>query len=340
MNMKNKLIGFINQPRKVAFIIGGLGLVFILGGYFLIQKNRSNYLPVKIDTQDIVRNNSVTLGFLSSGRIANVFVKTGDKVTAGQTLAALDSGNASGALAQAEANYQKIINGATSPAIEVAKAQVNTAQVNLDQAVKIQKTNVDNAYRTLLNSTPEAIADGYTTDIQVPTISGNYIGNTEGQINLTIYNTGNSTSFTVSGLADGTGTVTTTNPQPIGNSGLFIKFPTTNMNVNNWTITIPNKKATNYVSNLNNYNLALETQRQTIANLQAVLSTAKANLDSIVAKARPEDIASAKGALQIAQAAYNNTIIVAPADGVVKSVSINKGEIANANVAAIELEIK
>ena len=340
MNMKNKLIGFINQPRKVAFIIGGLGLVFSLGGYFLIQKNRSNYLPVKINLQDNIKNNSVTLGFLSSGRISNVFVKAGDKVTAGQVLATLDSGNASGALAQAQANYQKIINGATSPAIEVAKAQVNTAQVNLDQAIKTQKTNVDNAHRTLLNSTPEATADGYTTDIQVPTISGNYIGDSEGQINLKIYNTGNGTSFSASGLTEGTGTVTTTNPQQIGNSGLFIKFPTTNMNADNWTISIPNKKAANYVTNLNNYNLALETQKQTIANLQAVLSAAKANLDNIVAKARPEDIANAKGALEIAQAAYNNTIIVAPADGIVKSVSINKGEIANANVAAIELATK
>ena len=68
---------------------------------------------------------------------------SGDAVKAGQVLAALDSENTLGALTEAkaayqnaQANYDKIINGATGTAIDVGKAAVNTAQVNLDGITK------------------------------------------------------------------------------------------------------------------------------------------------------------------------------------------------------------
>ena len=58
-----------------------------------------------------------------------------------------------------------------------------------------------------------------------------------------------------------------------------------------------------------------------------------------VSNARPEDVASATGALQVAQGAYDNDFIYAPADGLVTSVNISVGEIASANSRVISLTV-
>ena len=110
---------------------------------------------------------------------------------------------------------------------------------------------------------------------------------------------------------------------------------------------IPNKNAANFNMNNNAYNLALQTKEQAIASAQALLDQANTALTAVVTTARPEDIAvasaqveSAKGALQIAESTYKNTIITAPADGTIINVAITAGQIATPNTPAIELLTK
>jgi multidrug resistance efflux pump len=86
---------------------------------------------------------------------------------------------------------------------------------------------------------------------------------------------------------------------------------------------------------------------QAVNNAQSALNQANAALALKESPARTEDLAIAKaqvestqGALQIAQAAYDNTIITAPIDGTILSVSISAGQIATANTAAIEISSK
>jgi len=82
--------------------------------------------------------------------------------------------------------------------------------------------------------------------------------------------------------------------------------------------------------------LALSAKEQAINGAQATLDQANASLTALVTAARPEDVAAAEGAVQIAQAAYENTIITAPTDGTVVSVNISPGQIATPNAPAIE----
>ena len=111
----------------------------------------------------------------------------------------------------------------------------------------------------------------------------------------------------------------------------------------NWKINIPNNTAPNYLANYNAYQSALETKNQVIANAQATLDQANASLAALVSSARPEDVAMAQaqmnnalGAMQIAQGALQNTIIIAPSDGIIGSVVITPGQIALPNASAIE----
>lgn len=342
-----------HHPKRVIIISLVIALAIGIFGYIKINQK----VPIPI-VQDNSNTNSggnasvsnLTLEFLAGGRIKSVSVKAGDKVSKGTILATLEAENAEGALAEAQAayetakaNYQKIINGATGSAIDVGKAAVHTAQVNLDGITKQQNILVENAKTNLLNS---AIVAKSTTDTSItpPPITGTYVKDLEGIITIVVNQGGTGGYFTISGIESGTGTVSATVPEPIADTGLYIQFPAGTSYVGTaWEIDIPNTTAPNYLANYNSYRSALQSQNETVGSAQANLDQANTSLAALVASARPEDVATAQaqmnnaeGAVQIAQAALQNTIISAPEDGTVVSVNIAPGQIATANSPAIE----
>ncbi len=350
--MKEHIVSLPHHPKRV--IIISLIVAIAIGVFSYIKINQKPASPyIKETTSEdssISQNQNITLGFLSGGRIKTVSVKAGDIVKQGQVLATLDSGSTQGALAEAkaayktaQANYQKIINGATGTAIDVAKAAVNTAEVNLDGITKQQALLVANAYTNFLNSTLVAKSD-VETYLPTPSITGTYTKNTEGTINIIANQAGSGGYFTVSGIVNGTGIMSTTISEPILDTGLYIEFPAGLSYVGTaWKINIPNDTAPNYLANYNAYQSAQETKNQAVSNAEASLDQANASLATLVTAARPEDVAAAQaqmdnaaGMVQIAQAAYENTIIVAPSDGTIVSVAIAPGQIAMPNASAIE----
>jgi HlyD family secretion protein len=343
-----------HHPKRVIVLSLIVALAVGIFGYEII--NKSVPTPIVKDNSNINIDSNpslpqdLTLGFLAGGRIKSVSVKAGDHVFKGKILAALDAGNTEGALAQAKAayetakaNYQKIINGATSTAIDVAKAAVNTAQVNLDGVTKQQNLLVTNARINFLNSTLTA-KSRENNSLVPPSITGAYTKDTEGNIILKINQTGSGGYVSFSGIENGTTPASAASPQPIGDSGLYIDFSSISPYFGtSWEIDIPNTTAPNYLANYNAYQTALSAKTQMISNAKASLDQANASLTALVTAARPEDVATAQaqmdnalGAVQIAQAAYENTIITAPGNGTVVSVSISPGQIATPNAPAIQ----
>ncbi len=352
--MKNIFISFLNQPKKVIGVSLTAAIIIGVAGYWQINKTATGiYTDTESLTQALTASSTknISLGFLSAGRINLVSVKVGDKVKKGDVLASLDAGNASGLLVQAKAayetanaNYQKIVNGATGTAVDVARAAVNVAKVNLDEVTKQQGILVDNAYRTLLNSSLQAqsVSDFGAND--APTVSGTYGCKNEGTYTLKTYSSSGGISVNYSGLEAGTLFITDV-PRPLGTCGLFLSFDKTKQLLASveFSVDIPNKNAANYNANNSAYQLALQTKNQAIALAQASFDQANASLTALVSTARPEDVAaaqaqvdSASGALQIARATYENTIIVAPGDGVVTAVYVSQGQIAVPNTPAME----
>jgi len=330
-----------HHPKRVIIISLVIALALGIFGYEKI--NKRVLPPVVTDNSTISRNSGsspsedLTLAFLASGKIASVSVKAGDKVSKGTVLATLQSGNTKGALEQAEAAYEKIINGATSATIDVAKAVVNTAQVNLNETTAQQNILVANAKNTLLNSTPMALEIGDNSGYDAPTVSGTYTCDQEGTYDLKTYSSTSGTSVSFTGLEQGSFLLTDV-PRPMGKCGLFLSFDKNKVLQSGieYNVNIPNKNAPNYNANNNAYQLALSAKEQAINGAQAALDQANASLAALVTAARPEDVTAAEGAVQIAQAAYENTIITAPSDGTVVSVNISPGQIAMPNAPAIE----
>jgi HlyD family secretion protein len=313
---------------------------------------RQNIKSTVLATGQVVSSTDLELSFKSGGVVSKVNVKEGDKVKAGSVLATLSQNDqaasltqAQGALAQAQANLQKVLAGASSEDITVAQVTLDNANSALSNTISQQKVLVDNAYSALLNSTLTAVPFPGNAGSAVATVSGTYKGTDQGIYNISIYSTGSGAKFNISGLETGSGDVQTV-PVPLGTKGLYIQFSSSNVgSADQWNVKIPNTQAASYVANYNSYQAALQTQNSATASAQNAVTTAQAALDLKKSQARPADIASAQaqiliaqGQVQAAQSALENTIIRAPADGTITSVDIKVGEQASPSKEVLILQ--
>ncbi len=298
-------------------------------------------------TGQVVSQTDLSLSFKTSGIVARVNVKEGQKVMQGEVLASVDQRDsvarltqARGAFAQAQANYQKVLDGASSEDIVVSQVTLDNAKNVLETVKQQQDTAVKNAYNALLNSTISAVANPSNSGSATATISGTYNSEEQGIYKITI----NNNAFILTGLESAGGDVKTT-PVPLGRRGLYIVFSGTTYNGDYWTIKIPNTLASTYITNYNAYQTALEARKSAITTAENTVAAAQAALDLKKIKARPADlqavqaaVTSALGQVQAAEADLENTIIRAPAAGTITKVDVKPGELASAQSPVIVLQ--
>lgn len=349
--MRNKITTFFRANIKRKRTWGIIILILIVVSYLIFKpssdlKNTvtdiaklSDLKETVLATGQVVSSTDLNLSFNTTGVVKSLKVKVGDKVKAEQTLATLDQGtelaaltSARGALAAAQARLRRTLEGATSE-------EISLSEITLDQTKLTQETLVNNAYQNLLNSTLEAVPKDVTSDYVAPVISGTYKLGKEGVINLSSYYSVGGTSFTATGLTTGSGISNTIIAQPIGDSGLYVTFPSnTNINVTDWVIEIPNKKAANYLANYNAYQAALAQAKFAIDQRTAELAIKKSVARGSDIDLANADILSAEGQVQSAFARYNNTLIKAPLDGTITRIDIKIGELTQAQKSAMVLQ--
>jgi HlyD family secretion protein len=351
---------FLTKKKVIALVV-----ILVLVVYFVfLRGHKSEISSVEVvkysdlsrsvrATGQVISNTDLKLSFNKGGVVKAVKVAVGDVVKQGQILAMIDQGQALANLTQskasllaAQAKYNKILEGASNEEINLAQVALKNAEKDLENIKSNQATLVANAYRNLLNSSVSAFPSSNQNDQTPPTISGTYTLGKEGDIRISVVQTGTSGYFNASGLVNtSVGAFSTTTPQPIGDSGLYIIFPNNFSSQSEWVISLPNKKASTYLTNYNAYKSALETQTNAVASAQSLVDQKTAELTLKTAKARNVDldiaqaeVLSAQGALQAASATYEDTIIRAPATGTITSVDIKYGELADALKPVITLE--
>lgn len=305
-------------------------------------------------TGQIASESKIELKPESSGKITSLSVSVGQAVKSSQVIATIDQKNALVsynqavvALKNAEANYKKIIAGAVGADVEMAKnsitsaeQSVKNAQINVDRVKQQQDTAVTNARRALFNSGMSAVPANNNLSTAIPTISGSYTGTVEGEYRITLYMSGSGMRYLAQGIESYDGTINAASPTKIGNLGLYIQFPSTINVADSWIISIPNKQASNYVTNFNafataeqNRITAIENAEQSVVNAEMNLAQAKLSLEQKIEAATPEEvesaqvqIESARVQLQSAQNTLASTVIRAPFDGQIATVGARTGE--------------
>lgn len=155
-NYKNIMKQFIKKPSVIISVVIFAAVIF--GGYwFFLRPEPPSYETVIAQKGDIIQEVSVTgrvkpaqsvnLAFERSGKVAEVFIKVGDKVKAGQALIALDNSELSSQLKQAESSLEsaraklaELKRGARPEEIAIAETAVANAEKSLADA----ETNLEN----------------------------------------------------------------------------------------------------------------------------------------------------------------------------------------------------
>ena len=115
------------------FVVAAIAAAY--SGYNLYQRTRP------YEWSGTVEARTITIGSRVGGRVKQVLVREGDRVTAGQALLVLEPGDlnaqrlmAAGALEEAQATLDKTMKGARPEEIEAAKARAATASSALEES--------------------------------------------------------------------------------------------------------------------------------------------------------------------------------------------------------------
>jgi len=350
------MFSFVCRHKVIAAI---LAVSIIGGGYFIIEKiNRDPLLGLTTTTVargNVVRAVSVSgviesadtaeLAFPTTGVVSKVYVLEGATVEAGDVLATLGAeslvasrASALAELSLANADRQELVTGVRSEERTITDTTVAIAEEELVRTQKAQALAVENARRTLLNTTITARSLDEDEEASAPIISGTYSCEKKGAYELTVYSSGavSGYSFNLSGLETGTFTVSTDQPVAFGNCGLFAKFTADERYTNsNWVIDIPNETSTTYTLNNNTFEkvqhdaenaIAAATEAVTLAQNKQQLENAAPRSEALTrANAR---VAQASARVDEVTAQISDRTILAPFAGVITHVDILAGETA------------
>ena len=132
-----------------SIIIVGLIIVFSVfknkdkNEYTFATVEKANLIQTVSETGTIKSINEIELNFLNTGKVDEILVSIGDKVSTSQILAKLDYSDLSiesrqkqAQLEIAQANLDKLINGATKYEVAIYEASVNQAKTNYESTIK------------------------------------------------------------------------------------------------------------------------------------------------------------------------------------------------------------
>jgi len=347
--MTNKNKYYIGGGVAVAVVAIG-----ILAWLFWGQGSPANLVSVTVKSGDITEKINLTgqvkssqgvdLAFVTPGKVVANYVKVGDKIYAGQTLAVLDQSSArsaltiaQGSLAQAQANYNKLLAGATQQNVKTVQDSINSAQQNLTNAYSGATNTVNNSYTAIYNAYNVAvnIQNSYFTT-QDP--QGIAFSTAKNDINS------NMQTVQISSVSDATISQTILSLNNVYNDvniiraqcdqGIYFYKVTTADKA-----TLDGQKTTVSAALIN-----ITSLQQNIASLKLILQSAEDQLSVTTAPPTQENIdlakaqiLSAQGQVDAAQAVVNNTVLFAPFGGQVDKDNVVVGSIASSNVPVITI---
>lgn len=363
--MKFKIPKFFTKKRVVWGLIIFLVLLFV-GNLIFGGKGKNNgtqftfvakqdLKQTVLTTGQVISETDLNLSFQSSGTVKQLLVKEGDQVTAGQLLAMLNTASAyanlttaQGTLAQANANYDKLIAGATTEDIKTVENTVTAADQDLNAS-----------YASALNTLNDAYNKSYNALSTANTIQNTYFS-FQDQTAAVVKDNKIRIESSVTAVSTYVNTAKA-NPTPANiDSAISQMIFSLNTTLNSlgvirdmcdqgtyyYSVSATDKTALDtQKTNINTSLTSITTSQQDILSYKIALQKAQDQLALKKAPPRQADIdaakaqvTSAQGQVDAAQAALNNLVLRAPAAGTITAVNIKIGEQATATATAIELQ--
>lgn len=283
-----------------------------------------NFLQQVSVSGKVVPAQNVDITPAESGRVAGVYVKVGDEVTAGSRLISLDT-----------ASLQASLDSAKSD-VDLKKLQIKNEGNSLEKVTAEQDTLVESAYRTMLSEGLVAVPASSQYEATPPQITGRYFGK-EGIYKIIIEETptgsGNHMLRTFNVERSEPVEILENEPTRLGTQGLFISF-SSDLDLYDdtiWYVSIPNTKSTDYTENYNTYKKALEARNRAILDAESNLT--EENGISILSA----ELAQAEARVRSIQADIENRILRAPFSGLITRVDAKVGESISSGIEAVSM---
>ncbi len=161
--MKHHIKKFFSYFKKKRVYIPAIIIVLIAGWYFwsnrsgktehIVTVESSTFEQEVLATGKVVASKDVNMGFDSSGRIASLTVKVGDKVQMGQTLGSLANGDVWANVAQRRAaldaenaKYAQVLRGSRPEDISIAETEADGAKATYERSLQSLVDEINDAY--------------------------------------------------------------------------------------------------------------------------------------------------------------------------------------------------
>ena len=358
-----KIPKFLKRKRNI-WIIAILSIVILVAGYLIFSgKNnlgniqtgfatKQNLQETVLSTGQVISGTDLVLSFQGSGVVRSISVKEGDKVYRGQFLGSLNQSSAlatltsaQGSLAQVQANYDKLLNGASSSDVQALQDAVTSAKVNLSNIYSGSLTTLNNAYMAI-----------YNAHTAVVTLQNDYFLSIDQQ-GIKVQDNKNSINENLKNaklIIDQFG-ATDNMDLAITNMGNYLSSVFNSLQIirdqcdqGSYYSNVPVASKTAIDTQKVNISTAManvNTLQNSAASYGVALQTAEHNLSAKKLPPRKEDIdlakaqiTSAQGQVDAAQAVLNNLVIVAPESGTITQVDIKVGEQAVATKEVMVLQ--
>lgn len=350
-----------NVNQKHFTILAGILSIFLLG--LVLQSLGTNsddgLITSQVDRGIVQKSVSISgyleadnlaeLAFPQPARVSAIFVNEGETVEAGQLLVTSGSGvraaerqKAASLLVQTEAARDSLLNGLTLEERRISSTTVEQARLAYENTILTEEKKVAASLATLYSTDLVARAADPEERNAAPTISGSFGCEDAGSYNLSVYRSGTDSGYSLryDGLEAGTIPVSFTQPVKFGSCGLSIQFDenTTYKNTE-WSVQIPNTNSNGYQQRLRAYELTLEQRESNVQAAKYTYELARDVFSKDTASPRIESIIEANAAVAAAQAdiarvdaLFADEAVYAPFSGVVATINVSVGEVANGPV--------
>lgn len=355
------------KNKKISISVGAVILILSIWGivsltskpnYKTAQVTRLDFSQEVSVTGNVTAANDVNLSFQTGGNVVRIPVSVGDKVTKGTTLAYVDSGdlyatllNRQAQLAAEQARLTALEKGARPEELAIAQTTFDQSEDSLQAAISDAYVKSDTAVRSsadVLFTNPTSVNPQimYFNNDNLPynfdkTIDDERvkIGETLTSWNAFIKNNqSNASSTNLDTLISNT----KTNLNTLGNFFNDLTLVVNALQVSDSNLpqaTIDAYKA-NIAAARSNISVALGS----INSAELAYRSAKDQLTLKKAGATAEDLAAEQASVQsaeanvlLAQAQLDNTLIVAPFDGIVTKTDLKVGQLVSPNTPVISM---
>ncbi|MFC1663948.1 efflux RND transporter periplasmic adaptor subunit [Patescibacteria group bacterium] len=192
------------MSKKIILTITAVVLVLVFVIYqVFIKKEEPNFVLEKVsrgqisqevsETGTVKATEEINLGFNGLGRIEKIYVKTGDNVESGQSLAKLDTSQLNIQLIEAKANFEiaqaklnKLLAGSSPEEIKIAETAVANANLsfedakqNLKDVTALATESLKSAYEDALNVVEDCYLSSYNALNKLDSIQTTYFNSND-----------------------------------------------------------------------------------------------------------------------------------------------------------------